>query len=86
MANKRIRASMLRDSKETAHEHALLYRMARQGKMPLLDVARYSTILATHRTILESTQTEDRLSKIEEKLERLVSSDNRNVVQFKRQA
>ena len=52
MANKRIRVSMLNDSRETAREHALLYRMARQNKMPLADVARYSTILATHRTIL----------------------------------
>ena len=49
--------------------------MARQSKMPLADVARYSTILATHRTILESTQTGDRLGKIEERLEQMVLAE-----------
>lgn len=44
---------MLRDSRETAREHALLYRMARHGKMALADAARYSVILSAHRTIPE---------------------------------
>lgn len=86
MTQKRIRASMLKDASETAREHALLYRLARNGKITLAELRTYSTVLGTHRTILESTQTEQRLGELEERIEQALLSDQRNVVQFKAKA
>jgi hypothetical protein len=77
---------MLKDARETAREHALLYRMARAGKINLNELRTYSQVLCGHRTILESTQTEDRLGLIEQRLEQMLLADNRNVVQFKKGA
>ena len=39
---------------------------------PLTSATKYSVILSAHRTMLESTQTEERLGKIEERLEQMV--------------
>ena len=82
MTQKRIRASMLKDASETAREHALLYRLARNGKITLAELRTYSAVMGTHRTILESTQTEERLGKIEERIEDLLVSEGRTVVKF----
>jgi hypothetical protein len=83
MASKRIRCSMLRDNKDVVREHALLYRLARNKKISMADFSRFSTSLANHRTMVESTQTEARLGEIENQLEQLVLADTRNVVRFK---
>ena len=87
MANKRKRSNMLRDASDTVREHAMLYRLARAGDLPIAELSRYSAVLANHRNMQESTMIEGRLDKLEEHVLKLLASDRgANVVTFKAKA
>jgi hypothetical protein len=86
MKGKRIRASQLKDHSETVREHAEVWRRFKRGEVDGVWATRASGILTNHRNMLESTETEARLGRIEQRIEGMIAGASPNVVTFKGKA
>jgi hypothetical protein len=82
----RIRTGNLMTPMGCATAHAAILRKLLKNEIDAVLATRLSQMFVAQRNILESTETERQIDEIKAAIDSLRAGDNRNVVQFKRQA
>jgi hypothetical protein len=81
-----LRIGRLTTLREISIECGRLYRRAAKGMISSADASRQASILSVMRTCLESSNTEAKLSELEEALVKLQTTATPSVVPFSRRA
>jgi hypothetical protein len=82
----RIRTGNLMTPMGCATAHAAILRKLLKNEIDAVLATRLSQMFVAQRNILETTKVEQELDEVRAAIENLRAGDNRNVVQFKRQA
>ena len=83
MATKRIKLGPLNTAGAVASENRWVYRQLKAGNMDQNLAMKMSQILMNQRGMVESTDTEERLGKLEERITDVLNKDA-NVVKFRK--
>lgn len=84
---KRVRVRALRTGQDCVAEGSLIYSLFRRGEIARADCSVAINAITAVRNMIETSANEERLTKIEDRLEQIAANTtNANVVQFKRQA
>ena len=84
MANKRIKLGPLNTAGAVASENRWVYRQLKAGNMEATLAMKMSQILMNQRGMVESTEIENKLSQLEERVVALVTNGDGNVVKFRK--
>jgi hypothetical protein len=82
----RIRTGNLMTPMGCATAHAAILRKLLKNEIDAVLATRLSQMFVAQRNILETTKVEQELDEVRAAIDALRAGDNRNVVQFKRQA
>lgn len=82
MSEKKYRIGKLDTAGSIASENRKIYCLLRRGRIDGPLASRLSAILVAQKGIVESSETEERMNKIEEKIVDLLNKGSTNVVKF----
>ena len=84
MGNKRIKLGPLNTAGAVASENRWVYRQLKAGNMEATLAMKMSQILMNQRGMVESTEIEDKLAQLEERVVDLINKADANVVKFRK--
>ena len=84
MGNKRIKLGPLNTAGAVASENRWVYRQLKAGNMEATLAMKMSQILMNQRGMVESTEIENKLAQLEERVVDLINKGDGNVVKFRK--